>query len=181
LAAETMRMSEYKDLLPLIIDPDPQSKALLRKLLAAFGVDRIMTAQATDDALMMLRREKFSVVFLDEMAGPLKPLHFLKMLRRDLHANDVAVPVVLVCAKIDAAKVTAARDAGMNDVISKPVNLPAIERQLRTALAPRPFVANKNFVGPDRRHQREDRRNFGERPLRFDRRSKKPGDPKKPS
>src|SRR5580704_10153862 len=102
-------MSEYKDLLPLIIDPDPQSKALLRKLQAAFGVDRIMTAQATDDAL--------------------------KMLRRELHANDVAVPVVLVCAKIDAAKVTAARDAGMNDVISKPVNLPAIERQLRTALA----------------------------------------------
>ena len=99
-------MSEYKDLLPLIVDPDPQSKALLRKLLAAFGVDRIMTAQATDDALMMLRREKFSVVFLDELAGPLKPLHFLKMLRRDLHANDVAVPVVLVCAKIDAAKVT---------------------------------------------------------------------------
>jgi hypothetical protein len=72
----------------------------------------------------------------------------------------------------------------MNDVISKPVNLPAIERQLRTALAPRPFVANKSFVGPDRRHQREDRRNFGERPLRFDRRTKKPGppsDPKKPS
>ena len=98
------------------------------------------------------------------------------MLRRDLHANDVAVPVVLVCAKIDAAKVTAARDAGMNDVISKPVNLPAIERQLRTALAPRPFVANKNFVGPDRRHQREDRRNFGERPLSVrPARKKKPG------
>ena len=35
-----------------------------------------MSAQATDDALMMLRREKFSVVFLDEMAGPLKPLAF---------------------------------------------------------------------------------------------------------
>lgn len=177
-------MSEYKDLLPLVIDPDPQSKALLRKLLAAFGVSRIMSAQATDDALMMLRREKFSVVFLDEMAGPLKPLHFLKMLRRDLHANDVAVPVVLVCAKIDAAKVTQARDSGMNDVISKPVNLPAIERQLRAALAPRPFVANKNFVGPDRRHQRDDRRQFGERPLRFDRRAKKPGaapDSKKPS
>jgi DNA-binding response OmpR family regulator len=180
-------MSEYKDLLPLVIDPDTQSKALLRKLLAAFGVSRIMTAQATDDALMMMRREKFDLVFLDEMAGPLKALHFLKMLRRDLHASDIAVPVILVCAKIDAAKVTQARDAGMNDVISKPVNLPAIERQLRSALTPRPFVSAKSFVGPDRRHQREDRRNFGERPLRFDRRAKKkpgaPGAPdsKKPS
>lgn len=170
-------MSEFKDILPLIIDPDTQSKALLRKLLTAFGVTRIMSAQATDDGLMMLRREKFDVVFLDEMAGPLKPMHFLKMLRRDLHSEDVAVPVVLVTAKIDAAKVTAARDAGMNDVISKPVNLPAIERQLRAALSPRPFVVAKNFVGPDRRHMREDRRNFGERPLRIDRRSKKPATP----
>src|ERR1700761_5502036 len=148
-------MSEYKDLLPLIVDPDPQSKALLRKLLAAFGVERIMTAQVTDDALMMLRREKFSVVFLDEMAGPLKPLHFLKMLRRDLHANDIAVPVVLVCAKIDAAKDKQARDTGRDDVIAKPVNLPAIERQLRAALSPRPVVSDKNFVVPDRRHMRE--------------------------
>jgi DNA-binding response OmpR family regulator len=91
--------------------------------------------------------------------------------------------VVLVCAHADAAKITAARDAGMNDVISKPVNLPAVERQLRAALAPsRSFVVSKNFVGPDRRHMRDDRRQFGERPLRFDRRSKKSGaapDPKK--
>jgi DNA-binding response OmpR family regulator len=174
-------MNEFKDILPLIIDPDVQSKAALRKLLAAFGVARIMSAQATDDALMMLRREKFSLVFLDEMAGPLKPLHFLKMLRRDQHSADVAVPVVLISSHIDAAKVIAARDAGMNDVISKPVNLPAIERQLRAALAPaRPFVAAKNFVGPDRRHMREDRRQFGERPLRLDRRAKKSGAPGAP-
>lgn len=167
-------MSEFTDILPLIVDPDIQSKALLRKLLTAFGVTRIMSAQATDDALMMLRREKFHIVFLDEAAGPLKPMHFLKMLRRDQHSEDAAVPVVMITAQIDAAKMTAARDAGMNDVISKPVNLPAIERQLRAALTPRPFIISKNFVGPDRRHMREDRRQFGERPLRFDRRSKKP-------
>jgi DNA-binding response OmpR family regulator len=174
-------MREFKDILPLLIDPDLQSKALLRKLLTAFGVERIMTAQATDDALMMLRREKFHIVFLDEMAGPLKPLHFLKMLRRDQQSVDVTVPVVLITPQIDAAKVKAARDAGMNDVISKPVNLPAVERQLRAALAPaRPFIAAKNFVGPDRRHTREDRRQFGERPLRLDRRAKKSGAPGAP-
>ncbi|HXR95869.1 MAG TPA: response regulator [Rhizomicrobium sp.] len=179
-------MSEFKDILPLIVDPDAGSKALLRKLLAAFGVTRTMSAAVTDDALMMLRREKFSLVFLDELAGPLKPLHFLKMLRRDQHSADPSVPVVLVSSHIDAAKVTAARDAGMNDVISKPVNLPAIERQLQSVLAPsRAFVVAKNFVGPDRRRMREDRRQFGERPPRFDRRAKKPGtpgapDPKKP-
>lgn len=177
-------MSEFKDILPLIIDPDIQSEALLRKLLAAFGINRVMSAQATDDALVMLRREPFSIVFLDELAGPLKPLHFLKMLRRDQHSRDVTVPVVMLCAQLDAAKVTAARDAGMNDVIMKPVNLPAIERQLRALLLPRrPFITAKNFVGPDRRHMREDRRQFGERPAGKDRRAKPiapSADPQKP-
>ncbi len=169
-------MSEFKDILALIIDPDGQSKALLRKLLTAFGVGRVMSVQATDDALVMLRRETFNIVFLDEMVGPLKPLHFLKMLRRDQNTRDVAVPVVMVCAQLDAGKTTTARDVGMTDVISKPVNLPAIERQLHNVLAgPRPFVNSKGYVGPDRRRMREERRHFGERPLRRDRRSVKPG------
>jgi two-component system, chemotaxis family, chemotaxis protein CheY len=166
-------MHEFKGILPLIVDPDLQSKTLLRKILAAFGVERIMSAQATDDALMMLRRENFDIVFLDDMAGPLKPLHFLKMVRRDPHTRDPAMPVILMATGIDAVKVTTARDAGMSDVISKPPNLPAIERQLRAVLGPRrPFVVAKNFIGPDRRHMREDRRTFGERPIGKDRRAK---------
>lgn len=168
-------MSEFKDIRPLIIDPAGHSKALLRKLLTAFEVSRIMSTNGTDEALIMLRREPYSIVFLDEMAGPLKPLHFLKMLRRDLNTSDVTVPVVLVSAGADAAKIAAARDAGMNDVISKPVSVQTIERKLRSLLvAPRPFVTAKSFVGPDRRHTQEDRRQFGERSAKSDRRGKKP-------
>jgi len=167
-------MSEFKDIKTLIIDRAGHSKALLRKLLTAFGVSRIMTTHATDEALVMLRRESFSIVFLDEMAGPLKPLGFLRMLRRDLNTSDVTIPVVLVSAGTDAGKITAARDAGMNDVISKPVSVRTIERKLRSLLAaPRPFVTAKAFVGPDRRTLRDDRRQFGERPPKNDRRGKK--------
>lgn len=167
-------MSEFKHIRPLIIDPAGHSKALLRKLLMAFEVDQVMSTNATDEALIMLRREPYSIVFLDEMAGPLKPLHFLKMLRRDLNTSDVTIPVVLVSAGADTAKISAARDAGMNDVISKPVSVQTIERKLRSLLVePRPFVTAKSFVGPDRRHSKEDRRQFGERSAKSDRRGKK--------
>jgi two-component system, chemotaxis family, chemotaxis protein CheY len=168
------RMSEFKDIKALIIDPEGHSKALLRKLLTGFGVGRIMATNATDEALVMLRREPFSIVFLDEMAGPLKPLGFLRMLRRDRNGSDVTVPVVLVSAAADAGKITAARDAGMNDVISKPVNPHTVERKLRSLLeAPRPFVKEEAFVGPDRRTPRDERRQFGERPPKENRRGKK--------
>jgi two-component system, chemotaxis family, chemotaxis protein CheY len=167
-------MNEFKDIKTLIVDPAGHSKAQLRKLLAVFGVSQIMATDATDEALVMLRREPFSIVFLDEMAGPLKPLGFLRMLRRDLNTSDVAVPVVLVSTDTDVRNISAARDAGMNDVISKPVNARAVERKLRSVLEPaKPFVTTKTFVGPDRRSLRDERRQFGERPPREDRRGKK--------
>lgn len=168
-------MSTFADIQALIIDPDGHSKALMRKLLAAFGLKRIMSTDATDEALVMLRRELFHIVFLDERAGPLKPLHFLKMLRRDMQTADVTIPVVLVAAGADAARITAARDAGMNDVIAKPVSVKSLERKLSALSAKTPFVSTKSFVGPDRRRSGRDRRQFGERPVESDRRGKKPG------
>src|SRR6185312_10481349 len=102
------------------------------------------------------------------------PFAFLKALRRDLETRDVTVPVVLISSGADYSKVTAARDAGMNDVIVKPVSMETIERKLLSLiLAPKAFVTAKAFVGPDRRGS-GDRRQFGERPAMTERRGSRP-------
>lgn len=167
-------MSEFRDIRTLIIDPSGHSKALLKSLLTTLEVARVVTVANTDEALLTLRREAFSIVFCDEMAGPLDPFVFLKTLRRDLATRDVTVPVVLVSAGADYSKIIAARDAGMNDVMAKPVSAETVERKLRSLLlAPRSFITAKAFVGPDRRHSGEERRQFGERrPAGEDRRGK---------
>jgi PleD family two-component response regulator len=157
-------MSEFKDIPTLIVDPAGHSKGLLRGLLTTLNVSHVVAVANTNEALLSLRQEHFSIVFCNELVGPLDPLDFLKALRRDLQTRDVTVPVVLVSAGADFSKMTAARDAGINDVIAKPVSAGAIERKLKSLLlAPRPFVTAKAFVGPDRRGSGE-RRNFGPRP-----------------
>ena len=166
-------MSDFRDISTLIIDPAGHSKALLKGLLTTLEVARAATVNSTEEALLTLRREVFTVVFCDELAGFLEPFAFLKALRRDLTTRDVTVPVVLISAGADYPKIVAARDAGMNDVISKPVSAETIERKLRSLLlAPRPFVTAKTFVGPDRRRAGEDRRKFGERHNGEDRRGR---------
>jgi two-component system, chemotaxis family, chemotaxis protein CheY len=167
-------MSEFRDIRTLIIDPAGHSKALLKSLLTTLEVARVVTVTSTEEALLTLRREVFSVVFCDELAGPLDPVAFLKTLRRDLATRDVTVPVVLVSAGADYSKIIAARDAGINDIMAKPVSAETVERKLRSLLlAPRSFVTAKAFVGPDRRRSGEDRRPFGERrPGGEDRRGK---------
>jgi two-component system chemotaxis response regulator CheY len=163
--SQAFDMSELRDVRTLVIDPAGHSKNLLRSLLANLGVMRVAATPSTEEALQILRAESFSVVFCDELAGPLDPLAFLKSLRRDLSTRDVTIPVVLVSAGADISKIKAARDAGMNDVIAKPVSLGTVERKLRSLIiAPRPFVTAKKFVGPDRRGTSDDRRQFGERP-----------------
>jgi two-component system chemotaxis response regulator CheY len=156
-------MSDFKDIRSLIVDPAGHSKTLLRRLLVNLGASQVFAVSSTEEALLTLRKDSFNIVFCDELVGPLDPFAFMKALRRDLETRDVTVPVVLVSAGADIAKIKAARDAGMNDVIVKPVSAMTIERKLQSLIhAPRPFVTAKAFVGPDRRGSGE-RRQFGER------------------
>src|SRR5450631_4113617 len=92
-------MSEFRDIRTLIIDPSGHSKALLRSLLTNLGVSGVAAVTGTDEALLSLRMEVFSIVFCDELAGPMEPFAFLKVLRRDLTTRDVTVPVVLVSTR----------------------------------------------------------------------------------
>ena len=157
-------MSEFRDIRTLIIDPSGHSKALLRSILTNHGVFDVACVAGTDEALETLRKDPFSIVFCDELAGPLEPFAFLRALRRDLTTRDVTVPVVLVSSGAHSSKVKAARDSGMSDVIVKPVSIGTIERKLRSLLHnPKPFITAGEFVGPDRRCSAADRRHFGER------------------
>ena len=156
-------MSNFRQIRTLVIDPTGNSKALLKRILANLGVMGVEAVSGTDEALAALRDELYTIVFCDELVGPLDPFAFLKALRRDLQSRDVTVPVVLVSAGAEFSKVAAARDAGMNDVIVKPVSALTIERKLASlVMAPKNFVTAKGFVGPDRRRP-GDRRQFGER------------------
>jgi two-component system chemotaxis response regulator CheY len=156
-------MQELKHCKALIIDPTGFSKALLRSLLINLGVHNVETASDSSEALLAMRKHTFTLIFCDELVTPLNPFEFLKALRRDVETRDVTVPVVLVSSGLEFYRVAAARDAGMNDVIVKPVSVETVEKKLRSlVLSPKHFVTTKAFIGPDRRRG-GDRRQFGER------------------
>lgn len=166
-----MGVINLQDIRVLILDEKGHGRSLLRSLLLSLGLQRIVALTNTTEALAVLRDERFDLMFLDELAGPLNPVAFIKALRRDLSTRDVTMPVVLVSAGAGRRQIMLARDAGANDVISKPVSAETVERKLRTLLfAPQTFVTAKTFMGPDRRRASDDRRQFGERRPAFERR-----------
>jgi two-component system, chemotaxis family, chemotaxis protein CheY len=144
---------EFKNLAVLIVGPMGHSMTFLRGVLRSHGVTRITTASKVEKALLWLQKELFQIVFCDEKVDVVT---FLRMLRRDLETSDITVPVILVSAGVNREQIQGARDAGVNDVIAKPVSANTVEQKLRSLiLTPRPFVAARSFVGPDRRRERD--------------------------
>ena len=151
-------MSELRDIRTIIIDEKGHASSLIRSLLVRLGVQRIAALHSTDDALKLMREETFDVVFCDEYSAPLNPVAFVKAVRRDLTTRDVTIPVVLISAGASRKQIELARDAGLNDIIAKPVSVDTIERKLRQLTCePQAFVTAKTFLGPDRRRSDERR------------------------
>ena len=166
-------MGKFEDLKILIVDPAGYSKSLLRGILNSLGIQQIVTLTTTDEALATLRVESFDVLLCDERAGPAQPEKFVRTLRSDVSITNVTMPVVLVSAGTNHARVAAWRDAGGSDVIVKPISQDALKLRLQALISnPRNFVTTRTFIGPDRRRAGAERRQFGERrPLGGDRRN----------
>ena len=164
--SKTMAASELSQIRVLIIDENGHGISLLRSILIQLGVKDTVALRSTEQALQVLRENKFDVVFVDDLATPLSPVGFVKALRRDLTTQDVTVPVVLVSGGASRTHIEDVRDAGANDAIAKPVSVETVERKLRSlVLEPQAFVTARTFLGPDRRRgeRRGDRREGEER------------------
>jgi len=152
-------MSELRDIQVMIVDPAGYSRKVLRDILILLGVQDIMQAANCDNVLNALQAHYRNVVFCDEACDT---SGFMKALRRDVKTQNITVPVFLISSGVQEEQIFVARDAGMNGVIVKPVSVATVERKLRIALgSPKDWVASKEFIGPDRRANRDRRGSAG--------------------
>jgi DNA-binding response OmpR family regulator len=140
----------------LIVDRTSHGKKLLRGILQMLGVQKLATEDDAASALQLLRIERFDLVFCDEWLAPMSTESFLAALRRDVHSRDKTVPVIMVTGGTDRAHIEKMRDAGINDVVAKPVSIETVRRKLLAQLCrAQPFIADK--AHPDRRRDNERR------------------------
>ncbi len=90
---------------------------------------RVLRAERGDTALSLIRQERPQLVLLDVLMPGLDGLDVCKAMRADEHLNQI--PVVLLSAMGEARLQEAARQAGANDFLTKPMHLDA----LRTLVA----------------------------------------------
>lgn len=137
----------------LVVDDHESMRSILGVLLRAFGFTRIREAEDGEAALKALADRPADLVITDLKMPKLDGLGFVRQLRAGPKPAAFA-PVVMVTGHAAAKRVAAARDAGVNQFIVKPVTGQLLADRLHRIIADdRPFVRCASYVGPCRRRR----------------------------
>lgn len=139
----------------LVAEGDRGLRRTLRDVLLGMGFPSIILAGTMAEAMRQIVEQRPSVVLLDHKLPGGDGLLLTRRLRRE--GDDL--PVILMAQAPDMALVASARDAGVNEMVLKPLSMEGLVLRLMHVLkAPRPFVRVPGYLGPDRRRLPERRR-----------------------
>ncbi|MEQ8587684.1 MAG: response regulator [Thalassobaculaceae bacterium] len=148
------QQDDYGALKVLVVEDERASRMLTAALLEELGVGQIREAADGSEGLRLLRSFQADVVICDMVMAPMDGLEFIRHVRTDTESANPYLPIVLLTASADRGSVRAARDAGVNLLMAKPVTLEGLRKRIDLALNERrAFIMNKSYIGPDRRRQ----------------------------
>jgi DNA-binding response OmpR family regulator len=150
-----MQKQSFAKLDVLVCDPNQHMGTLIGQMLRHIRVHTVEEVQSSNAALNSLSSRKFGAIMLDDQLGPVDSIELVKKLRAHGSGLNQATPVIMMSSAPDAARIVAARDAGVTEFLRKPFAAVHLESRLNSIFgAPREFVEGGDFRGPDRRRRK---------------------------
>lgn len=144
----------YDQLRVLVVDDNQHTRMLVTEILRSLDVNQVYEAADGSAGLQQLAEHAIDVIFTDLSMQPMDGIEFVRRLRNAPDSPNQMAPVIMVTGHFTLAKVSAARDAGVNEFLAKPLTARGvIERLQRVIEQPRPFVRTGDYFGPDRRRR----------------------------
>ncbi len=136
----------------LLVDDNQHMRMLLGEILRAVGVKRLHEASDGAQGLQVMKTQAIDIVMTDLSMVPLDGIDFVRLLRKSKETTISMVPVIMITGHSTITRVNEARDAGVNEFLTKPLTARGvIERITLVVDHPRPFVRSATYFGPDRR------------------------------
>jgi two-component system chemotaxis response regulator CheY len=140
----------------LVVDDNQHMRVLVSAILQAFGVKTVHDAANAEDAWKLMVLHSCDLIFVDWVMDGMSGLEFAEKIRTAPDSPNPFVPMVMLTGHTSVDRVHAARDAGINEFLAKPVSSKAILTRLVSVIEhPRPFVRTNAYFGPCRRRRRE--------------------------
>lgn len=141
----------------MVADDNQHMRVLIRNILKGLGVYTIIEAPNGHDALEFLKGNRIDIAIADLNMEPINGMEFLIAVRHAKDSPNPFLPVILATGDTRISTIKAARDAGVNAFLSKPVSVRTLAERLIFVLQDRRrFIRAKTFFGPDRRFRVDD-------------------------
>jgi two-component system, OmpR family, KDP operon response regulator KdpE len=118
----------------LVVDDDPQIRRVMRVTLTGQGYE-VDDAKSGDAALERLREARFDLVLLDMNMPGMSGLEVCHSIR-----GQSEVAVIMLTVRDSEDDKVAALDAGADDYVTKPYNVPELLARIRAALRRTPWT-----------------------------------------
>jgi CheY-like chemotaxis protein len=142
------------DLRVLVVDDNFHMRKIVAEVVRAIGVKQVEECSDGAQALDCLRQWRADVAIVDFNMSPIDGVEFTRLVRLSPDSVDPFLPIIMLTAHSERARVEEARDAGVTEFILKPVTAQSIIGRLNAIINnPRPFVRTDAYFGPDRRRR----------------------------
>ncbi len=148
-------MSALSSIHVLLVDDNPNMRAIVAAMLKSVGVGRLTEAEDGAAALELLGQKAIDIAIVDFRMKPMDGVAFTRTVRNEGDSANPYLPVIMMTGHSEKSRVTEARDAGVTEFVSKPVKAQTLLTRIEAViLRPRPFVRSADYFGPDRRRTR---------------------------
>lgn len=136
----------------LIVEDNPFMRIVIKQLLRALGVLEMSEATDGAQAFSVMKTFEPDIILVDWEMQPLDGLDFVKLVRTGDDSPNKYVPMIMVTGHSEQNKVTQSRDAGVNEILIKPLSAKTLYSRIKSVIErPRAYVEANNYFGPDRR------------------------------
>jgi two-component system chemotaxis response regulator CheY len=125
-------MPKARDLQVLIADDQDSMRRLHRFSLKQIGIHQVTEASNGQEAIGLLRTQKYDLVICDWTMQPIDGLQVFNMMRHDPNLN--AVPFLMVTGNVGEQEVRKAIGAGIRLYLGKPYNIVALKQRIEKAV-----------------------------------------------
>ncbi|MDP6572338.1 MAG: response regulator [Rhodospirillales bacterium] len=151
LNASEINLEEIKI---LVVDDNAFMRSLVRQLLKALGAREIFEASDGQEGYEVARQVKPDIALVDWVMEPEDGIQFVKNVRSAEDSPNRLMPIIMVSGYSEESRVLAARDAGANEFVVKPLSATSLFTRIQWVVEnPRRFVTTDTYFGPDRRRK----------------------------
>jgi CheY-like chemotaxis protein len=140
----------------LIADDNVHLRTIVASILAGIGITKVRECSDGAQAIRCLKDWSPDIAIVDFRMKPIDGVEFTRHVRNAPDSPKPELPIIMLTGYADKSRVFEARDAGITELIVKPVTVRALLERINAVIyRPRHFVRTSRYYGPCRRRRQD--------------------------